>query len=173
LDAETGDILQLPGNEGQFQVEKVSGNLRGMMGPAALIRIRPHEGKETLFWVFQNEEMLRKRFPTEMFQSPILNSSAFKPYTFFLEGLESKYSTGLQVNKDPGVPIVWLGCFLMVAGFFVTFFTSHRRIWIRLSKEKQGIKISVSGTANKNRVGLQRELKHLTNNLKKLINEKG
>jgi len=173
LDAETGDILQLPGNEGQFQVEKVSGNLRGMMGPAALIRIRPHEGKETLFWVFQNEEMLRKRFPPEMFQSPILNSSAFKPYTFFLEELESKYSTGLQVNKDPGVPIVWLGCFLMVAGFFVTFFTSHRRIWIRLSKEKQGIKISVSGTANKNRVGLQRELKHLTNNLKKLINEKG
>lgn len=173
IDAEIGNILKLPGNEGYFQVEKVNVNLRGMMGPAALIQIQPNKGEKIHFWVFQNEEILRKQFPPRMFQSPILDSSAFKPYTFFLGGLEGRYSTGLQVNKDPGVPIVWLGFFIMTAGFFVAFFTSHRRFWIRLSKEKQGIKINVAGTADKNRVGLERELKQIATNLEKFINEKG
>ena len=108
-----------------------------------------------------------------MAQSPKFNASAFKPYTFFLDDLESAYYTGLQVNKDPGVNIVWLGCFLMVAGFFVAFFTSHRKIWVRLSEEKEGIRISVAGTSNKNPVGLQRELKNLTSEFKNLLSEKG
>ena len=41
--------------------------------------------------------------------------------------------TGLQVAKDPGVWIVWLGCTLMMAGYlYVAFFMSHRRIWVRI-----------------------------------------
>jgi cytochrome c biogenesis protein len=171
VEAEKGKLLPLPGNEGRFQVLKTDGNLRGMMGPAALISIRPEKGDETRFWVFQNWEMLQKRFPREMLQSPALNPSAFKPYTFFLEDLESKFYTGLQVNRDPGVSIVWAGCFLMIGGFFVTFFMSHRRIWVRISREKDGSVISIAGSASKNPVGLQRELARLTYNIKNVVSK--
>jgi len=107
-----------------------------------------------------------------MLQSPKFNPSAFEPYTFFLEGLETSYYTGLQVNRDPGVPIVWAGCFLIIAGFFITFFTSHMRMWIRVSEEKQETTISVAGTTNRNPVVLERELIRLTNDLKSLLGEK-
>jgi hypothetical protein len=54
----------------------------------------------------------------------------------------------------------------MICGFCFTFFTSHRRIRIRLSKEKQGVRIDVAGTASKNPVLLERELEHLVTKLK-------
>ena len=107
-----------------------------------------------------------------MLQSPKFNPSAFEPYTFFLEGMETSYYTGLQVNRDPGVPIVWAGCFLIIAGFFITFFTSHMRMWIRVSEEKQETKISVAGTTNRNPVVLERELVRLIKDLKGLLGEK-
>ena len=102
----------------------------------------------------------------------MLNPSAFKPYTFYLEGLESKFYTGLQVNRDPGVSLVWIGCFLMIGGFFVTFFMSHRRIWIRVSSAKRGSTISIAGTSNKDPVGLQRELSHLAIELNSYLNKR-
>jgi cytochrome c biogenesis protein len=164
--------MQLPGNEGKLTVTDVKGDFMDT-GPAVLISIQPQNGEEQHFWVFQNHELIRKRLPPPMLKSPKFDPSAFKPYTFFLDGLETSYYTGLQVNKDPGVPVVWAGCFLIVAGFFVTFFTSHRRIWVRLSSEKQGINISIAGTSSKNPVGLERELIHLTQDLKNLFNEIG
>ena len=172
MEAEQGNSFPLPGKEGQFQVLKVDANLRGMMGPAALISIHAEQGDETRFWIFQNWETLQNRFPKQMLQSPMLNSSAFKPYTFYLEGLESKFYTGLQVNRDPGVSLVWIGSFLMIGGFFVTFFMSHRRIWVRVSNAKRGSTISIAGTSNKDPVGLERELAHLSTNLNGYLNKR-
>ena len=145
----------------------------GVLGPAAQVLIKPDQGEDARFWIFQNVEMAQRLLPDKMKQSPRLNASAFPPYTFFLDELETGYYTGLQANRDPGVAIVWAGCFLMVAGFFVTFFISHRRIWIRVQGSKTGVMIRIAGTASKNPVGLSRELEHLTNNLKNLFNEKG
>ena len=107
-----------------------------------------------------------------MLQSPKFNPSAFEPYTFSLEGLETSYYTGLQVNRDPGVPIVWAGFFLIIVGFFITFFTSHMRIWIQVSEEEKETVIRVAGTSNRNPVVLERELVRLTNELKRQIGEK-
>jgi len=106
-----------------------------------------------------------------MFQAPILNPSSFKPYTFFLDGIESRYYTGLQVNRDPGVPLVWLGFFLIIAGLFVTFFISHRRVWVRLSESQGRVSVSVAGTANKNPVGLEKELDRLIQKLRQALED--
>ena len=38
--------------------------------------------------------------------------------------VKQMYATCLQVAKDPGVWIVYLGCFLMLAGLYVAFFMS-------------------------------------------------
>jgi cytochrome c biogenesis protein len=165
--------MDLPGGEGRFQVLEVYKNFREMLGPAALIAVQPTEGEELRFLVFKDYALLHERFPPQMLKAPILNPSAFKPYTFQLEGVETKYYTGLQVNRDPGVAFVWTGCFLMVVGFFITFFTSHRRIWLHASPEEQGMRIRVAGVASKNPVGLERELDHLTRAVRDSLSEKG
>jgi cytochrome c biogenesis protein len=141
------------------------------MGPAVLVSVQPANRNETVdFWVFKNKEEALDRLPGPMRQSPKFNSAAFKPYIFFLDGMETRYYTGLQVNKDPGVPIVWLGCFCMVAGLFFTFFTSHRRIWVRVLGTGTGSRIDVAGMANKNPVGLERDLEHLVQGIRKIDN---
>jgi cytochrome c biogenesis protein len=171
LQVEKGRSMSLPGTDAQFQVAEVEGNLRGRMGPAVLISVVSDRGQETRFWVFQDIDRLRKSFPPAMFQSPILNPSSFKPYTFFLDGIESRYYTGLQVNRDPGVPMVWLGFFLIIAGLFVTFFLSHRRVWVRLLEREGRVSVGVAGTASKNPVGLEKELDRLTQKLRDAVEE--
>jgi cytochrome c biogenesis protein len=71
------------------------------------------------------------------------------------EGITSREYTGLQVTKDPGVWIVWLGSGLMILGLIVSFFFSHQRVWVRISKGSAG-EIVVAGSANKNRIGFEK-----------------
>lgn len=60
---------------------------------------------------------------------------------------EKEY-TGLQVTKDPGVWVVWIGCILMMVGIYGAFLMSHRRIWIRITDDE----IVIAGHANKNQM---------------------
>jgi cytochrome c biogenesis protein len=70
--------------------------------------------------------------------------------------------TGLQVAKDPGVEIVWLGCLLMVIGIYVAFFMSHRRIWVRI----QHGTVTIGGNASKNQGSFQHTFDGLVDKLK-------
>ncbi|MBW1800528.1 MAG: cytochrome c biogenesis protein ResB [Deltaproteobacteria bacterium] len=165
--------IPLPGKEGTFQIVRLDGNLQGMMGPAALVLITPEIGEEKRFWIFQEREMLKMRFPKAMLESPMLNASAFEPYTFALNGITTRYYTGLQVNRDPGVPLVWVGFILIVVGLFVTFFTSHRRIWMRIFKDGNMTVVQVAGRANRNPVGMDRDLDHLASRLSRRLHFEG
>jgi cytochrome c biogenesis protein ResB len=49
---------------------------------------------------------------------------------------------------------------------------SHRRVWVRITSEKKGVRISRAGNASKNPVGLERELVHLSRSLEQGLNEK-
>jgi len=168
MKVESGKPVQLPGGEGAFSVVDVRPDIMNL-GPAVMISVKPANQDETVdFWVFKNQEALR-RIPGPMRQSPKFNPAAFEPYAFFLDGIETRYYTGLQVNKDLGVPIVWVGCFLMVAGLFFTFFTSHRRIWIRVLRTATGSRIEAAGMASKNPVGLERDLDRLMEEIRKKI----
>lgn len=45
------------------------------------------------------------------------------------EDFELREVTGLQVSRDPGAPVVFSGCAILVLGIFWTFFTSHQKVW--------------------------------------------
>ncbi len=66
--------------------------------------------------------------------------------------------TGLQVRKDPGVWVVYLGCITISIGLFIAFFVSHRRLWVRLIEDKNGTRVTVGATANKNRQAFERKI---------------
>jgi len=65
------------------------------------------------------------------------------------------YATGLQIAKDPGVWVVYVGCGLMLLGLYVAFFMSHRRIWLLIRKENDETTVLMSGSANKNKTGFE------------------
>ncbi|MBF0337930.1 MAG: cytochrome c biogenesis protein ResB [Nitrospirae bacterium] len=59
--------------------------------------------------------------------------------------------TGIQVRKDPGVWIVYLGCICMTLGLYFAFFLSHKRIWVLLLNNKGNVEIKIAASAHKNK----------------------
>lgn len=79
--------------------------------------------------------------------------------------LRRRYATGLQIAKDPGVWYVYAGCALMLLGLLVAFFLSHRRVWVYISRQGDSTRILLSGTANKNRIGFEKEFASVAENI--------
>ncbi|HID70315.1 MAG TPA: cytochrome c biogenesis protein ResB [Desulfobacterales bacterium] len=75
------------------------------------------------------------------------------------------YATGLQVAKDPGVWVVYIGCGMMVLGLVVAFFMSHRRIWLLLTNENGKTSVLLSGSSNKNKIGFEKSFSSLSDEL--------
>lgn len=165
VEAEVRKPFPLPGQEGEAAVTEARSDFM-RMGPAVHLQVRPAAGEEVHFWVFKNQEMISQRFPGIFERFPKLDPGSFKPYVFFLEGMDSRYYTGLQVSKDPGVPLVWVGFVSIVVGLFVTFFMFHRMVWVRISRGKKDLKVEVAGMGSKNPVGLERELDALSGELR-------
>ena len=76
--------------------------------------------------------------------------------------------TGLQVRRDPGVWIVYLGCITMALGLYIAFFMSHRRVWVRLAEEKGTTQVIIAAGANKNRHAFERKIDKLMSLLTKV-----
>ncbi len=83
------------------------------------------------------------------------------------------YATGLQVAKDPGVWVVYIGCGMMILGLFIAFFMSHRRIWLVLNKEGGTTTVLMSGSANKNKNGFEQTFATLAEQLSAKESDQG
>jgi len=79
-----------------------------------------------------------------------------------------RFYTGLQVNRDPGVWVVYCGFILMIIGCYTTFFTSHQQICIELVQTGKKTEVIVAGTANKNKSGMQTRVTGFADKLAKL-----
>ena len=73
--------------------------------------------------------------------------------------------TGLQVRKDPGVWVVYLGCMIMAIGLYTSFFMAHARVWVSVRDEKGGSKVVIAGSANKNKVSFEQKIDKITKEL--------
>ncbi|TKB11338.1 cytochrome c biogenesis protein ResB [Desulforhopalus sp. IMCC35007] len=79
-------------------------------------------------------------------------------YTFLIN---QRFATGLQVVKDPGLWIVYIGFGVMLFGLFVCFFTSHRNIWISITGDDMTTTVFVGGKSNKNLHGLSKTVEEI------------
>ncbi|MEK6698830.1 MAG: cytochrome c biogenesis protein ResB [Nitrospirota bacterium] len=75
--------------------------------------------------------------------------------------------TGLQVTKDPGVWVVYTGFILLCIGPLIAFFGSHKKIWVRILDRKGHASITVAGSANRNRLGFEREFNRIAEKIAK------
>jgi len=85
-------------------------------------------------------------------------------------GVDQIFYTGLQVARDPGVNIVWVGCTLMVIGIMIAFFMSHQRLWIRLSRGGDGrVEVVLAGSTNKNRLAFEKRFEKIKADMKAVV----
>ncbi|HEY0635578.1 MAG TPA: cytochrome c biogenesis protein ResB [Gammaproteobacteria bacterium] len=53
------------------------------------------------------------------------------PMVFAFSSFVPKQYTGLQVARDPGAPLIWIGSAIMVLGLFMMLYWHEYRIWVR------------------------------------------
>ncbi|HBG06052.1 MAG: cytochrome C biogenesis protein ResB [Geobacteraceae bacterium GWC2_58_44] len=154
LEARQGERVALPG--GAFlSVMEATQDVRPFMkefdGPGAQVEFTPAGGKPQPFVIL-----------SEKYDS--FNAQHGDDLIISFDGMDQKYFTGLQVAKDPGVLVVWLGCLLMVIGICMAFFMSHKRIWARISNDG----VTVGGSASKNPAGFEMSFDELVQKLNKV-----
>lgn len=132
--------------------EDISPYAKGLSGPAVQVELHSPSGASEQFIVYANHPELNIQHARQHKGGAIIH----------YKGAELRMYTGLQVAKDPGVWIVWLGCFLMVMGVYAAFFMSHRRIWVRI----QDGTVTVGGNASKNQASFLLFLDGLVDKLK-------
>jgi cytochrome c biogenesis protein len=87
--------------------------------------------------------------------APFVEQMLGKEYPFQLKFLDIKpfHMTGLKLNKDLGIPIVYAGCAVTLYGLVLCFYFQHRRVWARL---EDGV-VHVAAQTNKNWLGMTKE----------------
>jgi cytochrome c biogenesis protein len=130
--------------------QEVSQFAPGFSGPAARIEVTRPGAAPQIFIIFKN--------------FPETNAQRGDALIFGYEGSNAKMYTGLQVAKDPGVWVVWLGCALMVIGIGVAFFMSHKRIWVIVSKGHA----RMYGNTNKNQAAFQMQFEEISEKFKEI-----
>ncbi len=90
---------------------------QALNNPAAFLEIYNGDQREFITWTFA-------QFPE--FQHDFF---AENPYRFYLVGMKAPEFTGLQIARNPGIPIIYAGFFLLIFGLALNFYLPPRRIW--------------------------------------------
>lgn len=105
-------------------------------GPSVMVEIYQGENPMDRLRLFQNVPTFDK-------------SRDYDPNRLSFTSQPDRWATGLQVIKDPGVPLIWTGSFLLCLGASIALFISHRRYWLVARPEAGGVEISLIGRANR------------------------
>lgn len=134
---------------------------------------------QVMFYQSQNNEYINPTVEIEVYQGkkPVYKTYLMKTdpgQPFLPESYHIAYGgyfgmryTGLQVTKDPGVWVVYTGFILLCIGPLIAFFGSHKKLWIRIQDRKGQAVVLVAGSANRNRLGFEREFNLIVEDISK------
>jgi cytochrome c biogenesis protein len=140
--AVTGKVVDFSPALGMNEKGRLFTYAETMNNPAAFVEFSEGGRAKSSQWIL-------KRFP-ETWKTP-------EGVIEFRDLWGAQY-TGLQVRKDPGVWIVYLGCLVMAVGLYAAFFMSHRRVWVTLVDEGGKVRVTIGGFANKNRLAFEQKI---------------
>lgn len=151
LKASMHQVIEIPESLGNFTLMRFmnSYNFRGHNIGETYIGVHQPEGGEP------REVLMPLKFDSfdKMFKHPVAIS---------VISFDEVYYTGLQVTKDPGVLLVYAGFILLIIGCYIAFFMSHQSLCVELTEGSGGShSIRVSGTANKNKIGMKLKVEKL------------
>jgi len=168
LKTKIGQPLDIPEGVGQFVLMEYSqaADFMGQnIGEAYIAAFTPSQGepqKVLLPLKFPNFDKMRRG---KMVISVVHQHQEREPAA---KNAPERYYTGLQVTNDPGVGLVYAGFIIMIVGCFITFFMSHQRLCIEIISGQNKTRVIVSGSANKNKLGMENKVKNFTQRLTRL-----
>jgi len=115
--------------------------------PAVLLEIYEDAALKYKEWVF--------------YKFPGFHHQHEKGIKFILKDFHPSYYTELDVVKDPGVKVVWVGSTLLIIGLIISFTIFHRRIWVIINKKEDGCTVILGASSNKDKPGLLEEFKQM------------
>ncbi len=148
--AKMNETIDLPEDGGKFIIKDFSSSYEfggRNIGGAFLISIVRKNGEETSAIIpveFERFDMMRKG-----------------KFVIAVDSYDKLYYTGLQVTSDPGVPIIYAGFIFILVGCFIVFFVYLKRVCIYIESSGKKTKISISGTSEKNNIGIERMIDDL------------
>ncbi len=90
---------------------------QALNNPAAFLEVYNGDQREFVTWTFAQFPEFQHDFAKE------------NPYRFYLAGMKAPAFTGLQIARNPGIPIIYAGFILLVFGLALNFYLPPRRIW--------------------------------------------
>jgi cytochrome c biogenesis protein len=163
-----GETLSLPEGQGSFTLDAYLPDMQfggQKLGPAIKGLLTPREGNAAEVLVplkFPNFDKMRRGKVIIAVAGP--EAEKFRPQT----PAQKRFYTGLQVTRDPGVKIVYAAFIMMILGCVITFFMSHRQVCVEIAPSGS---VRVAGRANKNPLGLERQIEHLAARLEAAVEE--
>jgi len=154
--ARMGESIDMPGNKSKLRIEDFKNHFPYMgvtIDKVYLCVLIPDTGKPEHIMIPANSRFDAMR-----------NGE----FIIAIANADFKYYTGLQVTKDPGVPIVYMGFIFMIIGCYITFFMFHKKICVELTRDGGKTNVMVSGISGKNRPGMQTVTRRLANHLKRI-----
>ncbi len=150
---ETGDI---PGTKDRIQIMEYQQNL-SRFGPAVAVMImREGEQEPAGSWILAN--------------MPDFHGNRVLNYQIKVTGMEQAEYTGLQVKRDPGIWPVYIGFIIMLVGIGVSYYSSHRKIWIWAAPTGNSTRIVLAGRPSKSPFAFEQEFERLCGRLDEELN---
>jgi cytochrome c biogenesis protein len=155
-----GETQSIPGSSDKVQIVDYQQNM-GQFGPAVGIALF-REGQEPVgSWI--------------LVKMPQFHGNRIDNYKVNVISTEDGYYTGLQVKKDPGVWVVYAGFIAMLLGIGMTYYTSHRKLWIwagPAESDQSSTRIIVAGRTNKNPIAFESDFNQLCHRLQNDLSSK-
>ena len=109
-----------------------------------------------------NERSTVQSSPWIFYHFPDLFEIKESKYHFELVGYQPKKFTGLQIAKNPGINIVWIGSTMIVVGITLSSFILSPSALDEDHTDCTGSRCIVGGTTHKSQIDFQKEFRKLT-----------
>jgi cytochrome c biogenesis protein len=144
------ETVVIPGTKDRLVVMDYAENV-GNHGPALFIAAAREHQQPASAWV--------------LVKQPEFHGNRIGDLAITVERFQNSFYTGLQVKKDPGIWIIYLGFCLMLLSMLFALYGSHRRLWFLLDQGSGGTNIMLGGHSSKHQVAFEREFTKLTQEL--------
>ncbi|MFP4445974.1 MAG: cytochrome c biogenesis protein ResB [Desulfosudaceae bacterium] len=139
-----GQTITLPEQLGKFTLAGFRDSYLFQMGS------EKHDIGETLIGVLENKEE-KTMVPMPVRFERFDKMRGGRVVVSVMDFDRVRY-TGLQIRKDPGVPVVYASFILMILGIYITFFMSHQRFCVQMinTEDDGGTRMQVFWKTSRN-----------------------
>ncbi|WP_170161545.1 cytochrome c biogenesis protein ResB [Desulfosoma caldarium] len=150
LDLPFGEAQPFGATDRTVQLVDFTDDFSGF-GPALAIATWKENEQPSGTWILMNH--------------PDFHGNQLQGYRVTVLASERGYYTGLQVKRDPGVPVVLSGFVVLIVGLLSTFYVSHRKLYLWAQRNNPGTTLVVAAWTNKKSLAFEREFQHLCDRL--------